>query len=90
LALAFPCTGAYKVCKSNGPAFFLRKRETMKEEDNASTFPHNKATFKRWFCCNGTEGNIPRSQGVTVIPLWMKLAVYAAAGFLISKINFLL
>jgi hypothetical protein len=21
LALAFPCTGAYKVCKSNGPLF---------------------------------------------------------------------
>jgi hypothetical protein len=23
LALAFPCTGAYKVCKSNGPLFPL-------------------------------------------------------------------
>jgi hypothetical protein len=24
LALAFPCTGAYKVCKSNGPLFAVR------------------------------------------------------------------
>jgi hypothetical protein len=23
LALAFPCTGAYKVCKTNGPLFIL-------------------------------------------------------------------
>lgn len=73
---------------SVSPAFFfLTKGETLKEEDNAFTSPHNKAAFKRY---NGMEGNTPQSQGVIVPRLCMKPAVYAAAGFLISRINFLL
>lgn len=75
---------------SVGPVFLLTKGETLKEEDNASTFPEKKAAFKRWSCCNRAEGDIPWSQGVTLLPLCVKPAVSAAVGFLISKINFLL
>ena len=75
---------------SVGPGFFLTKGETVDEEDNPSAFPQNKAAFKSWSCCNGTEGNTLQSQGVTVLSLCVKPAVYAAAGFLISRINFLL
>jgi hypothetical protein len=44
LALAFPCTGAYKICKTKGPLFpmmtdyykrlYLTKLENLDEMDN--------------------------------------------------------
>jgi hypothetical protein len=61
LALAFPCTGAYKVCLSSGPLFpvmadwrFLRKLDILLPEDPAipllGIYPKDVPTGKKDIC----------------------------------------
>lgn len=73
------------------PFFFLVTKEETLEEDNASQIPQNKATFKKvtllqW---NG-RGHPSALWGYWASPSCLKPAVYDAAGYLISRINFLL